>query len=115
MNFGQTVLHLRAPELGLGEAAPKSFEQESLFPGVALSDHTALELVGKMIRELRREDLSSDLYDRSLPNKISKWKGLLEGDLSSLDFPTSQHNGSLHVFSDRYTYLSLKTRNATKG
>jgi hypothetical protein len=50
MNFGQTVFHLRAPELGLGEAAPKSFEQESLFPGVALSDDTALELVGKMIR-----------------------------------------------------------------
>lgn len=89
---GETVLHLSAPELG--EAAPKLFEQESLFPGVASSTDTAVDLVGKLIREVRREDLSSDLYDRSLLNKLGKWKGLLEGDLSSLVFPTSQRKGS---------------------
>jgi hypothetical protein len=103
---GQTVLHLSAPELG--EAAPKLFEQESLFPGVALSDDTALELVGKIIRVVRREDLSSDLYDRSLLNKISRWKGLLEGDLSSLDFPTSRRNGSHHVTFDSKVIASAQ-------
>jgi len=85
---GETVLHLSAPELG--EAAPRLFEQESLFPGVASSTDTALCLVGKLIREVRREDLSSDLYDRSLLSKLGKWKGLLEGDLHSLDFPIGQ-------------------------
>jgi hypothetical protein len=89
---GETILHLRAPELG--EAAPRLFEQESLFPGVATSSDTALGLVGKLIREVRREDLSSDLYDRSLLSKLGKWKGLLESDLSSLDFPLSRSNHS---------------------
>lgn len=89
---GETVLHLSAPELG--EAAPRLFEQESLFPGVASSTDTALGLIGKLIREVRREDLSSDLYDRSLLSKLGKWRGLLEGDLNSLDFPTGPRKGS---------------------
>lgn len=89
---GETILHLSAPELG--EAAPRLFEQESLFPGVASSTDTALGLVGKLIREVRREDLSSDLYDRSLLSKLGKWRGLLEGELKSLDFPLGQLKGS---------------------
>ncbi len=89
---GETILHLSAPELG--EAAPRLFEQESLFPGVASSTDTALGLVGKLIREVRREDLSSDLYDRSLLSKLGKWKGLLEGELRSLDVPLGQLKGS---------------------
>ena len=89
---GVTILHLSSPQLG--EAAPRLFEQESLFPGVASSADTALDLVGKLIREVRREDLSSDLYDRPLLSKLGKWKGLLEGDLNSLDFPVDQRKGS---------------------
>ena len=89
---GETILHLSAPELG--EAAPRLFEQMSLFTGVAFSSDTALGLVGNLIREIRRENLSSDLYDRSLLSKLGKWKGLLEGDLNSLDFPLSQLKGS---------------------
>jgi hypothetical protein len=88
---GETILHLSAPQLG--EAAPRLFEQESLFPGVASSSDTAIGLVGKLIREVRREELSSDLYDRSLLSKLGKWKGLLERDLNSLDFPLSQRKG----------------------
>lgn len=87
---GRTVLHLKAPRLG--DAAPKLFEQESLFPGVASSDDTALQIVGKIVREIRREDLASDLYDRSLLYKFSQWSTLLEHELKGVEFPESQHN-----------------------
>jgi hypothetical protein len=103
---GNTILHLSAPELG--EAAPKLFEQESLFPGVASSDDTALDLVGKTIREVRREDLSSEFYDRSLLQRIGSWRRLLERDLSSLDFPLSQRSASEHISLDSAVIASAK-------
>ncbi len=103
---GNTILHLSAPELG--EAAPKLFEQESLFPGVALSSDTALDLVGKTVREVRREDLSSDFYDRSLLQRIGSWRRLLERDLNSLDFPVSQRSVFGHVTLDSAVIASAK-------
>jgi hypothetical protein len=51
-------------------------------------------LFGKLIREVRREDLSSDLYDLSLLSKLWKRRGLLEGELRSLDFPLGQMKGA---------------------
>jgi len=86
-----TILHLQAPTLG--EAAPKLFEQKSLFPSNASPGETALQIVGRIAREVRREDRSSDLYDRSLLHKFSLWKGLLEGDLPRLDLPVFADGG----------------------
>lgn len=88
---GNTILHLSAPELG--EAAPKLFEQQSLFPGLASSNDTALDLVGKTVREVRREDPTSDFYDRSLLKRIGGWRRIFERELSSLDFPSSERTG----------------------
>src|SRR5947209_8391365 len=60
---GNTVLHLKAPRLG--DAAPKLFEQNSLFPSLASPDDTALQILSKIAREVRRENPASDLYDSS--------------------------------------------------
>jgi hypothetical protein len=92
---GSTILHLQAPELGV--AAPKLFEQPSLFPGVASSQDTALDLVGKILGEVGREDQSSDLYDRSLLAKLGKWNAVLSTHVSSLDFPSGNGVGPHHV------------------
>jgi hypothetical protein len=87
---GRTIFHLKAPMLG--EAAPKLFEQDSLFPGVASATDTALDVVGKIVREVRREDLASDLYDSSLLKKFSQWKSLLGGDLKAIEFVGSRED-----------------------
>jgi len=87
---GRTVLHLKAPRLA--DAAPKLFEQASLFPGVASPDDTALQVVSKFVREIRKENLASDLYDRSLLHQFSQWRDLFKHDLKGVEFPESQHN-----------------------
>jgi hypothetical protein len=84
---GVTVLHLSAPKLG--DAAPKLFEQNTLFPGVASPEDTALQVFAKIAREVRLENTSSDLYDNSLLKKFSRWKPLLQSALKSIDLPDS--------------------------
>jgi len=90
-----TILHLQAPTLG--EAAPKLFEQQSLFPNNASPGETALQIISRITREVRREDRSSDLYDRRLLHKFSLWKGLLEGDLPRLDLPPFAEGDDLAI------------------
>jgi hypothetical protein len=84
---GRSVLHLKAPRLG--EAAPKLFEQDSLFPIIASPDDTALQILNKIAQEVRRENPGSDLYDSSLLRKFSQWKTLFEGELKDIEFPDS--------------------------
>ncbi len=84
---GRSVLHLKAPKLG--EAAPKLFEQDSLFPSIASPDDTALQILNKIAQEVRRENPGSDLYDSSLLRKFSQWKTLFEGQLKDIEFPDS--------------------------
>jgi len=98
LRHGETILHLKAPRLG--DAAPRLFEQQSLFPGVASAEDTALQIVGRIIQEIRREDRSSDLYDRSLLNKISKWQPLLDKGLQGVAFPDGNHRRDVPVTLD---------------
>ncbi len=109
---GVTVLHLSAPRLG--DAAPKLFEQNTLFPGVASPEDTALQVFGKIAREVRLENTASDLYDNSLLKKFSQWKPLLQSSLKSIDLPDSHgstFDSSVAVFSAvLYRKLSVLKR-----
>ena len=91
---GRSVLHLKAPTLG--EAAPKLFEQDSLFPSVASPNDTALQILNKIAQEVRRENPGSDLYDSSLLKKFSQWKTLFEGELHDIEFPDTP-NGLIDI------------------
>lgn len=104
---GQTVLHLKAPLLG--DAAPKLFEQQSLFPGVASREDTALQVVGKIIGEVRREDIASDLYDTSLLKHLSQWKGLLASQLTAIQLPESMEYRGTRVQFDASVAASAQT------
>jgi hypothetical protein len=104
---GRTVLHLKAPRLG--DAAPKLFEQASLFPGVASSQDTALQVIGKIVREIRHEDIASDLFDRSLLNKFSQWKSLLDHEMKGIEFPEIEDNTGSVVALDSSVALSARS------
>ncbi len=67
-----------------------------------------MDLVGKTIREVSREDLSSEFYDRSLLQNIGKRRRLLERELHSLDFPLSQPDTSGRVSFDSAVVASAK-------
>jgi len=81
---GQTILHLKAPKLG--DAAPRLFEQQSLWPHTASPEDTAIQVVGKIARAIRQREAGSDLYDRRLLKYLSSWNGLFRHELKSVDF-----------------------------
>ncbi len=84
---GRSVLHVKAPRLG--DAVPEIFDQPTLWPGVASQNDTAIQLIGKVSHVVRRQEASSDLYDRPLLKHLSHWGSLFRKDVRSLAFPTN--------------------------
>ena len=84
---GKSVLHVKAPKLG--EAAPEIFAQATLWPGLAVQDDTAIQLIGKISHVVRMQETSSDLYDRPLLKHLGYWSKLFRKDLQSLAFPAN--------------------------
>ena len=82
---GKSVLHVKAPKLG--DAAPEIFDEATLWPGLAVQDDTAIQLIGKVSRVVRRQEAGSDLYDRPLLRHLSHWSKLFHKDLQSLALP----------------------------
>lgn len=102
---GETVLHVKAPRLV--EAAPRLFEQPSLFPSKVSPDDTAIQVLSKIALEVRRRDPSSDFYDRALLRRFSSWKALLSHELKSLDLPADV-GGSSHQILDAEVVASAQ-------
>ena len=94
---GQSVLHVKAPKLG--DAVPEIFDQATLWPGLAVQDDTAIQLIGKVSHAVRSKEASSDLYDRPLLKHLSHWRKLFRNDLQSVAFPAnSVSNDAADVF-----------------
>jgi hypothetical protein len=81
---GVSTLHLKAPKLG--EAAPRLFEQQSLWPSATSPDDTAIQVIGKIARAIREREAGSDLYDRPLLKHFSTWSVLFSHGLISVGF-----------------------------
>ncbi|HTU48717.1 MAG TPA: hypothetical protein VMF91_26885 [Bryobacteraceae bacterium] len=81
---GDSILHLKAPKLG--DAAPRLFEQQSLWPGNASPEDTAIQVIGRISEAVRQQEAGSDLYDRYLLKRITNWNGLFRHGLKSVDF-----------------------------
>jgi hypothetical protein len=82
---GRTVLHVSAPKLG--DAAPRLFEQHALFPGVALPEDTAIQVLSRVAHAVSIADAASELYDQQLLRRFCRWGGILGKELVSLDLP----------------------------
>lgn len=81
---GATILHVRAPRLG--DAASNLFDQQSPWPNAASPDDTALQVIGKIAKAIRRQEVSSDLYDRALLKHFSAWSRLFRHELDEVEF-----------------------------
>ena len=88
---GKSILHVKAPTLG--DAAPEIFDEATLWPGLAVQDDTAIQLIGKVSHVVRMEEAGSDLYDRPLLKHLSHWSRLFRRDLQSLAFPSNVVSG----------------------
>jgi hypothetical protein len=81
------VIHLSVPKLG--EAAPKVFEQQTLWDEAVKPDETALELMGKLVQDVREQVSNSDSYDAPMLSRLNGWNGLLESKIRTIILPTA--------------------------
>ncbi len=89
---GDTILHVAAPTLG--DAAPRVFEQQSLWQDSVRPTETALDLFGKLVADVRSQASSSDSYDEPLLQRLSSWHGLFQTKVSAIRLPTSSFMSS---------------------
>jgi hypothetical protein len=82
---GNTVLHIAAPTLGV--AAPRVFEQQTLWEKAVRPDETALDLFGKLVDDVRAQSGSSDAYDEPLLQRLTGWQGLLQTKVKAVRLP----------------------------
>jgi hypothetical protein len=80
------VIHLSVPRLG--DAAPKVFEQKTLWDDAVKPDETALELMGKLVSDVREQASNSDSYDAPMLTRLTGWNGLLESKIRTVILPT---------------------------
>jgi len=73
---------------GLGDAAPKVFEQQTLWHDAVKPDETALELLGKLVQDVREQASNSDSYDGPMLTRLTKWGGLLDTQIRTVILPT---------------------------
>jgi hypothetical protein len=80
-----TVLHLSVPKLG--DAAPKVFDQQTLWDLAVKPDETALELMGKLVHDVREQVANSDSYDAPMLSRLTSWRGLFESKIRTVILP----------------------------
>lgn len=74
----------------LGEAAPKVFEQTSLWDDDLRSDETALDLMGKLVHDVTTRQANSDSYDESLLATLTAWDGLFHSRIKAVMLPSRE-------------------------
>ena len=84
---GNTVLRVAAPTLGV--AAPRVFEQQSLWEKAVRPDETALDLFGKLVNDVRAQSGTSDAYDEPLLQQLTGWQGLLKTKVKAVRLPSA--------------------------
>lgn len=90
---GKSILHVKSPRLG--DAVPEIFDQATLWPGLAVQEDTAIQLIGKVSHVVRMQEAGSDLYDRPLLKHLSHWSKLFRKDLQSLTFPKNSSSSEV--------------------
>src|ERR1019366_8220290 len=92
---GQSILHVKAPTLG--DAVPEVFDQETLWPGMASAEDTAIQLIGRVGNIVRRQETASDMYDQPLLKHFTHWQGLFKRQVKELRLPASFKGASVPV------------------
>ena len=83
---GDTILRIAAPTLG--EAAPRVFEQQTLWEKAVRPTETALDLFGKLVDDVRAQAGSSDTYDEPLLQQLTGWQSLLHTKVKAIRLPS---------------------------
>ena len=91
---GDTTLHLEAPPLG--EAAQELYEQQALWETKPEPQDTAVNVLARVMRDVRTGDPESPLYDLHLLKHLSRIQRLFRHSLIAMELP--QNSGAAYGF-----------------
>lgn len=91
---GDTTLHLEAPPLG--EAAEELYKQQTLWETKPAPQDTAINVLARVMKDVRTGDAESPLYDLQLLKRLSHIQRLFRHQLVAMDLP--QTDSPVHPF-----------------
>jgi len=86
---GDTTLHLEAPSLG--EAAEELYKQQTLWETKPAPEDTAVNVLARVMRDVRTGDPESPLYDLQLLKRLSHIHSLFRHNLVAMELPQNSH------------------------
>jgi hypothetical protein len=101
---GDTTLHLEAPPLG--EAAEELYKQQTLWETKPAPQDTAVNVLARVMRDVRTGDPESPLYDLHLLKHLSHSQRLFRHSLVAMDMP--QNSEPAHGFTRVDEQVALK-------
>jgi len=107
---GRSILHVKAPTLGA--AIPEVFDQQTLWPGMANAEDTAIQLIGKVGYVVRSQEAGSDMYDQSLLRHFGHWHRFFKQNVRELRLPYSFNSDHVPVTLDIKVVESAKLLSA---
>jgi hypothetical protein len=87
-----TTLFFEMPELG--EAAPKLYEQQELWPTRPDAKDTGFDLLGDVINDVTRQDMDSERFDNPLLRRIGRFDLALNGTFQALDVVSRRYSST---------------------
>lgn len=87
----ETVLHFEAPTLG--EAAPRLYAQQELWPTKPAPEDTGFDILSDVFTDVAAQNADSERFDRQLLDKIFGLRHVLNGPFSEMAIAGVRHSG----------------------
>lgn len=88
-----TILQLEAPSLG--EAAKEIYRQDSLWDTRPSASETAINVLARVLDDVKQADAESGLYDRQLLNRILRLRRMFDDRVVAIRFPSTATDETL--------------------
>jgi hypothetical protein len=86
-----TILHFEAPTLG--EAAPRLYAQQELWPTKPAPSDTGFDLLGDVFKDVAAQNADSERFDRQLLDEIFGLRHVLNGTFREMAVAGVRHSG----------------------
>jgi hypothetical protein len=82
----QTILHFEAPTLG--DAAPRLYEQQELWPTKPEAQDTGFDILADVFRDVAARNADSERFDRPLLDSLADFRKVLNGTFTEMMVPS---------------------------
>jgi hypothetical protein len=86
----RTLLHFETPTIG--EAAPRLYEQQELWPTKPDAGDTGIDILTEVFRDVAARNADSERFDRPLLDSLAYFHKVLNGTFTEMTMPAQQRS-----------------------